>query len=145
MFNWWSMYGTSYFDIFLYKTWDSIIIHFWWIIFRYGKQNYFHCMFSIFYIFPTQNLQFFGTLFLLFFVLLIPSLIVFVSLRQRRWRLLSTISQQYRWFPRCVSAPPSFINVHLFITALCTIYICDPHCACHKESFFIVNSKELAL
>uniref|UniRef100_K1QG25 Uncharacterized protein n=1 Tax=Magallana gigas TaxID=29159 RepID=K1QG25_MAGGI len=42
------------------------------------------------------NLQFFGTLFLLFFVLLIPSLTVFVSLRQRRWQLLSTISQQYR-------------------------------------------------
>lgn len=100
---------------------------------------------SIFYISPTQNLQFLGTLFLLFFVLLIPSLTVFVSLRQRRWRLLSTISQQYRWTPRCVSAPPSFINVHLFITGLCTIYLCDAHCACHKESFFIVNCKEPAL
>lgn len=40
--------------------------------------------------------------------------------------------------------PLSFINVHLFITGLCTIYLCDAHCACHKESFFIVNSKELA-
>lgn len=136
--------GTSYFDIFIYKTWDSIITHFWWIIFKYGKWNYFTACWSIFCIFPTQNLQFFGTLFLLFCVLLIPSLTIFVSLRQRRWRLLSTISQQYRWTPRCVSAPPSFINVHLFITGLCTIYIRDAHCACHKESFFIVNSKELA-
>lgn len=41
--------------------------------------------------------------------------------------------------------PLSFINVHLFITGLCTIYIRDAHCACHKESFFIVNSKEPAL
>lgn len=97
-----------------------------------------------FYIFPTQNLQFFGTLFLLFFVLLIPSLTVFVSLRQRRWRLLSTISQQYRWFPRCVSAPSVLSFVYLFITGLCTIYLCDAHCACHEESFFIVNCKELA-
>lgn len=97
-----------------------------------------------FYIFPTQNLQFFGTLFLLFFVLLIPSLTIFVSLRQRRWQLLSTISQQYRWFPRCVSAPSVLSFVYLFITGLCTIYLCDAHCACHEESFFIVNCKELA-
>lgn len=41
--------------------------------------------------------------------------------------------------------PLSFINVHLFITGLCTIYLCDAHCACHKESFFIVNCKEPAL
>lgn len=41
--------------------------------------------------------------------------------------------------------PLSFIKVHLFITGLCTIYLCDAHCACHKESFFIVNSKEPAL
>lgn len=41
--------------------------------------------------------------------------------------------------------PLSFIKVHLFITGLCTIYLCDAHCACHKESFFIVNCKEPAL
>lgn len=144
LFNWWSMYayGTSYFDIFLTRsllTVDELISD------MENEIIFTACSGTVFfYIFPTQNLQFFGTLFLLFFVLLVPSLTVFVSLRQRRWRLLSTISQQYRWFPRCVSAPPSFIKVHLFITGLCTIYLCDTHCACHKESFFIVNCKELA-
>lgn len=143
LFNWWSMYvyGTSYFDIFLTRsllTVDELIS---------DMENgiIFTACSSIFYISPTQNLQFFGTLFLLFFVLLIPSLTVFVSLRQRRWQLLSTISQQYRWFPRCVSAHSVLSFVYLFITGLCTIYLCDAHCACHEESFFIVNCKEPAL
>lgn len=139
-------------------VWDFIFWYFHiqnWRLDHYSLlMNYFQIwkmeLFSLhvqvfYYIFPTQNLQFFGTLFLLFFVLLIPSLTVFVSLRQRRWRLLSTISQQYRWTPRCVSAPPSFINVNLFITGLCTIYLCDAHCACQEESFFIVNCKDPAL
>lgn len=138
-------------------VWDVIFWYFHiqnWRLDHYSLlMNYFQIwkmkLFSLhvqvfYYIFPTQNLQFFGTLFLLFFVLLIPSLTVFVSLRQRRWRLLSTISQQYRWVPRCVSAPSVLSFVYLFITGLCTIYIRDAHCACHKESFFIVNSKELA-
>lgn len=134
-------------------VWDIIFWYFHiqnWRLDHYSLLiNYFHadmeneiiftaCSGTVFfYISPTQNLQFFGTLFLLFFVLLIPSLTVFVSLRQRRWRLLSTISQQYRWVPRCVSAPPSFINVHLFITGLCTIYLCDAHCPCHKDRIIL--------
>nr|XP_022319313.1 uncharacterized protein LOC111122063 isoform X2 [Crassostrea virginica] len=40
--------------------------------------------------------QFFGTVFLLFFVLLLPVLIIFVALRQKRWRLLSTLNHQHR-------------------------------------------------
>ncbi|XP_062618533.1 uncharacterized protein LOC134280126 [Saccostrea cucullata] len=53
-----------------------------------------------------QNIQFFGTIFLIFYVLLIPVLIVFITLRQKKWSLLSEVNQLYRplyesYHPRC--------------------------------------------
>lgn len=105
LLNWWStlhhilIFSSTKQDSFF--TFDELISDF-----QIWKAKFFHCMLKYFYISCTKNLQFFGTLFLLFYVLLVPSLTVFVSLRQKRWRLLSTINQQYRWFPRCVSDIP---------------------------------------
>lgn len=128
MLNLWS---TSYFDIFIYKIvkiWKFLFFALWmknFDIFLYRtKMKLFHCMLKYFYISPTQNIQFFGTLFLLFYVLLVPSLTIFVSLRQKRWRLLSTINQQYRWIPRCVSAPLSFICPSIHHWPLYHLYMC---------------------
>lgn len=139
LLNWWStlhhilIFSSTKQDSFF--TFDELISDF-----QIWKTTFFHCMLKYFYISCTQNLQFFGTMFLLFYVLLVPSLTVFVSLRQKRWRLLSTINQQYRWFPRCVSAlPPPVLHLSIYSSlAISIIYICDPHCACLKESFLIV-------
>ncbi|XP_061175021.1 uncharacterized protein LOC133184150 [Saccostrea echinata] len=53
-----------------------------------------------------QNIQFIGTIFLIFYVLLFPVLIVFISLRQKKWKLLSKVNQVNRplyesYHPRC--------------------------------------------